>query len=204
MNPIEFIIKNKIYAVVRGEDPDSVIQIANAIIEGGIKAIEITVEKGALLPAIQELSRNKDVVISAGGIITAKRAQEAIESGAQIIVSPVLQNGLIKYCVGVGVPHIATVTTQNEAYMAWKARIPLIKISPAKSMGQVTYLEDLLRPMPFLKLMPAGGITHETFIDYLNAGAAAVALGRCLYKDISLEETKRRATLATEILKQKS
>ena len=193
MNPIEFIAKNKIYAVVRGENPDRVIEIAEAIIEGGIKAIEVTVEKGALLSAVKELSKHKNLVVTAGGIITAKRAQEAIDNGAQIIVSPVLQNGLIKYCVGAGVPHIATVTTQNEAYMAWRARIPLIKISPAKSMGQVTYLEDLLRPMPFLNLMPAGGITHETFVDYLKAGAAAVALGRCLYRDIPLEETKRRA-----------
>ena len=201
MNPIEFITKNKIYAVVRGENPDHVIEIAEAIIQGGIKAIEVTVEKGALLPAVKELSRHKDIVVTAGGIITAKRAQEAIDNGAQIIVSPVLQNGLIKYCVGAGVPHIATVTTQNEAYMAWRARIPLIKISPAKSMGQVTYLEDLLRPMPFLNLMPAGGITHETFVDYLKAGAAAVALGRCLYKDIPLDETKRRASLAVENLK---
>lgn len=201
MNPIEFIAKNKIYAVVRGENPDRVIEIAEAIIEGGIKAIEVTVEKGALLSAVKELSKHKNLVITAGGIITAKRAQEAIDNGAQIIVSPVLQNGLIKYCVGAGVPHIATVTTQNEAYMAWRARIPLIKISPAKSMGQVTYLEDLLRPMPFLNLMPAGGITHETFVDYLKAGAAAVALGRCLYRDIPLEETKRRAAIAVENLK---
>ena len=201
MNPIEFIAKNKIYAVVRGENPDRVIEIAEAIIEGGIKAIEVTVEKGALLSAVKELSKHKNLVVTAGGIITAKRAQEAIDNGAQIIVSPVLQNGLIKYCVGAGVPHIATVTTQNEAYMAWRARIPLIKISPAKSMGQVTYLEDLLRPMPFLNLMPAGGITHETFVDYLKAGAAAVALGRCLYRDIPLEETKRRAGIAVENLK---
>ena len=201
MNPIEFIAKNKIYAVVRGENPDRVIEIAEAIIEGGIKAIEVTVEKGALLSAVKELSKYKNLVVTAGGIITAKRAQEAIDNGAQIIVSPVLQNGLIKYCVGAGVPHIATVTTQNEAYMAWRARIPLIKISPAKSMGQVTYLEDLLRPMPFLNLMPAGGITHETFVDYLKAGAAAVALGRCLYRDIPLEETKRRAAIAVENLK---
>ena len=201
MNPIEFIAKNKIYVVVRGENPDRVIEIAEAIIEGGIKAIEVTVEKGALLSAVKELSKHKNLVVTAGGIITAKRAQEAIDNGAQIIVSPVLQNGLIKYCVGAGVPHIATVTTQNEAYMAWRARIPLIKISPAKSMGQVTYLEDLLRPMPFLNLMPAGGITHETFVDYLKAGAAAVALGRCLYRDIPLEETKRRAAIAVENLK---
>ncbi len=201
MNPIEFITKNKIYAVVRAETSDEVVKIAEAIIRGGIKAIEVTVEKGALLPAVKELSKNKDIVVTAGGIITAKRAQEAIDNGADIIVSPVLQNGLIKYCVGAGVPHIATVTTQNEAYMAWRARIPLIKISPAKSMGQVTYLEDLLRPMPFLNLMPAGGITHETFADYLKAGAAAVALGRCLYRDITVEETERRAAFAVEILK---
>lgn len=201
MNPIKFIEQNKIYAVVRGDDPNKVSNIAEAIIQGGINALEINAENGAVLEVIKELTKNKSIMVAAGGIITAKRAQEAVDFGAQIIVSPVLQNGLIKYCVGLGVPHIATVTTQNEAYIAWRARIPLIKISPAKSMGQVTYLEDLLRPMPFLNLMPAGGLTHEDFIDYLNAGAAAVALGRCLYKDLSDDEIKKRAAFAVQRLK---
>ncbi len=201
MNVIESIVSNKILAVVRADDPKTAIEISSALMEGGIRSIEITVEKGLLLPALKELSRVKDLTVAAGGIITAKRAMEALEHGAQIITSPVFQDNLVKFCLSNGVAHIATVSTPNEAYNAWKSRVPIIKIFPAHSMGQVEYLEDILRPMPFLNLLPAGGITLETFADYLKAGAVAVGLGRCLYQDASLTQIKERAEFAVSQLK---
>lgn len=196
MNPIEAIFKNKIVAVIRSEQPSEAVEKAKAMIKGGIKTFEITVEKGVLLPALRELRDCEDVTVMAGGIITSMRAQEAICCGAQAIISPVFQGSLMKFCLSNGVPHIATVSTPNEAYNAWKARIPIIKIFPAKSMGQVEYIEDVLRPMPFLKLMPSGGITIEDFSAYLEAGAIAVGLGRTLYKDATLAEITKRAEFA--------
>lgn len=196
INPIESIYKNKITAVIRAEAATEAVEKAKAMIEGGIKVFEITVEKGALLPAVRELRQFQDVTVMAGGIITSMRAQEAVCCGAQAIVSPVFQGGLLKFCLSNGVPHIATVSTPNEAYNAWKSRIPVIKIFPAKSMGQVEYIEDMLRPMPFLSLMPSGGITVEDFTDYLDAGAIAVGLGRTLYRGANLAEIKERAKFA--------
>lgn len=201
INPIKAIFENKIVSVIRAESVKEAIEKAEAMIEGGLKVFEITVEKGILLPAIEELRKNKDIVIMAGGIITSMRAQEAINAGAQAIVSPVFQGSLLKFCLGKKTPHIATVSTPNEAYNAWKSRIPVIKIFPSKSMGQVEYIEDVLRPMPFLHLMPSGGVTLEDFTQYLKAGAVAVGMGRCLYKDASLKEITQRAKFAVEQLK---
>lgn len=198
MNPIQAIYKNKIAAVIRAEEPLEAEEKALAMIKGGIKVFEITVEKGLMLPALKNLSKNKDITIMAGGVITSMRAQEAVENGAQAIVSPVFQGSLLKFCTGSKVPHIATVSTPNEAYNAWKSRIPIIKIFPAKSMGQVEYIEDVLRPMPFLNLMPSGGITLDDFTDYLKAGAVAVGMGRCLYKDADLKEITERAKYASD------
>lgn len=200
MNPIESIYKNKICAVIRAEKPDEAVEKANAMIQGGINVFEITVEKGSLLPAIETLSKNTGATIMAGGIITSMRAQEAIENGAQVIVSPVFQVNLLKFSSGCKTPLIATVSTPNEAYNAWKSRIPIIKIFPAKSMGQVEYLEDMLRPMPFLQVMPSGGITLDDFTNYLDAGAVAVGMGRCLYKGCSLKEITERAKFAVSQL----
>lgn len=200
-NPIESIYKNKIVSVIRAESSEEALEKANAMIEGGIKVFEITVEKGLVLPALAELSKNRDITIMAGGVITSMRAKEAIESGAQAVVSPVFQGNLLKFCLGNGIPHIATVSTPNEAYNAWKSRIPVIKIFPAKSMGQVEYIEDMLRPMPFLNLMPSGGVTLDDFNDYLKVGAVAVGMGRCLYKDASLKEITQRAKYAVSQLK---
>lgn len=196
INPVEQIYKNKIVAVIRADEASEALEKARAMIDGGINLFEITVEKGSILSAVEDLRKNPHITVMAGGIITSMRAQEAIVSGAQVIVSPVFQGSLLKYTLGCGIAHIATVSTPNEAYNAWKARIPVIKLFPAKSMGSVEYLEDLLRPMPFLNLMPAGGITLDDFEDYLNAGAVAVGLGRCLYKDASLKEITERAKYA--------
>lgn len=201
MNAIETIAANKIYAVVRADDADNALRISESLIEGGIKSLEITIEKGSLLPALAEISKDKSLTVAAGGIITAKRASEALENGAQVIVSPVFQDNLVKFCLSHRVPHIATVSTPNEAYNAWKSRIPIIKLFPAKSMGQVHYLEDILRPMPFLNLMPTGGVTLNDFTDYLKAGAVCVGLGRCLYENAPLNQIKNRAEFAVEQLK---
>ncbi len=200
INPVEQIYKNKIVAVIRADEASDALEKARVMIDSGIKVFEITVEKGEILPAVAELRKNPDITVMAGGIITSMRAQEAIQSGAQIIVSPVFQGNLLKFTLGNGIPHIATVSTPNEAYNAWKSRIPLIKIFPAKSMGGVEYLEDLLRPMPFLNLMPAGGVALEEIGDYLKAGACAVGLGRCLYKNATLCEIKERARFAVNAL----
>lgn len=193
MNPIEAIYKNKIVAVIRAEEAKEAIEKAKAMHEGGIRVFEITVEHKNVLPAIEEINNLENSVVMAGGVITAMSAQEAIEHGAKLIISPVFQLNLAKYCLGNKIPHIATVSTPNEAYNAWKSRIPIIKIFPAKPMGQSEYIEDILRPMPFLNLMPSGGISLDDFKTYLDTGAVAVGLGRCLYKDATLKEITERA-----------
>lgn len=202
MNPIEEIHKNRIVAVIRAEEASEAFEKAKVMIEAGLKIFEITVEKGCILPALQQIKDLGDTVVMAGGVITAMRAQEAIDNGAQVIISPVFQTGLAKFCLGNKIPHIATVSTPNEAYNAWKARIPIIKIFPAKPMGRIEYIEDMLRPMPFLNLMPSGGVSLEDFTDYLKAGAVAVGMGRCLYKNANLKEIKERSRYVLEKLQQ--
>lgn len=201
MNPIESVYQNKIIAVIRAEDASEAFEKAFVMYQCGIKVFEITTEKEGLVSAITEMKKNTDAVVFAGGVITSSQAQAAINAGADTIVSPVFQLSLLKYCTSSKIPHIATVSTANEAYNAWKTRLPLIKLFPAKSMGQVEYLEDLLRPMPFLRLMPSGGVTIEDYTKYLHAGAVAVGIGRSLYKDASISEIKERAKFAVEQLK---
>ena len=201
MNPIEAIYKNKIVAVIRAEEPKEAFEKAKAMYDSGINVFEITVEKGSIISAITEMRKHSDAIVFAGGVITSSQAQAAINAGAQAIISPVLQLSMLKYCTGCKVPHIATVSTANEAYNAWKSRIPVIKLFPARSMGQVEYVEDLLRPMPFLQLMPSGGVTIEDYSDYLNAGAVAVGIGRSLYKNATISEIRERAKYAVSLLK---
>ena len=107
---------------------------------------------------------------------------------------------LVKISKNLRVPFIAGASTANEAYNAWKSRIPLIKIFPADAMGGVQYIENILRQMPFLNLMPTGNIKLADVVTYINAGAAAVGVGRDFYQGFTPKEiTRRTKEILTEV-----
>ena len=107
---------------------------------------------------------------------------------------------LVKISKNKRIPFIAGATTATEAYEAWKSRIPLIKIFPAEAMGGVQYLENILRQMPFLNLMPTGNIKLSEVVSYIQAGAAAVGVGRDFYKGLTSEEiTLRTKNILKEV-----
>lgn len=201
MDIIESIKKNKLYAVVRVENKEEAINITQALIDGGIKNIEITLENAFGYDVIEKFASNNKVSIAAGGIVTQSQAEKAINAGAKLIVSPVFQMSLVKFCKSAKIPHISTATTANEAYNSWKARVPITKIYPTLHLGGVEYIQDLLRPMPFLNVLATGGIEIADFTKYLDAGAVAVGIGRAFYKNLTIDEVYNRALFATSELK---
>lgn len=178
INLIEKLSKNKVFPIIRSTDTQVVIDTAKALLDGGLDIMEINVETPNIYNAIRTLS--KDAIICAGGIITSMQAQAAIDSGAKIISSPIFQTNLLKISKDKKLPFIAGTSTANEAYSAWKSRIPLVKIYPITAMGGVEYLENLLRPMPFLNVIPQGNVKLDEVKEYINAGALAVGVGRNL------------------------
>lgn len=198
-NLIKKLSKEKIYPIIRSSDAQSAIDTANALIEGGIKLIEINIENNSLYQAIHEVSKN--AVVAAGGVITAQQAIKAIDAGAEILSSPIFQMNMVKISKDKEIPLIACVSTANEAYNAWKTRVPLLKVFPAKALGGVLYIEDLLRPMPFLNVMPSGNILLEEVPDYIKAGAVAVGVGRSFYENSSFTEITKKAKDVIEKLK---
>ncbi|MBR6163506.1 hypothetical protein IKQ26_06425 [bacterium] len=193
MNPIQRIIDQKVYAVVRVDNPERAVSISRALIKGGIDIIELMIENADLVSAVKTLKETEDVLLAAGGIITQRQADISIKAGADIIVSPIFQMNLVRSCRTQGVPLIMTATTPNEAYEEWKVRIPLIKIYPANAMGGAQYIEELLRPMKFLDVIATGNISLEGFTEYIDAGARAVGIGRAFYQYATEEEIVERA-----------
>lgn len=194
-NAIKIIKENKLIGIIRENDANKAIEIANAYVEGGIKIIEMATS----IEAIKEVAKNENVYVARGGIITREQAIEAIKANAKFLVSPILQMGLVKLSSGYKTPLVLTATTPNEAYQAWQARIPLIKIYPIKDLGGAGYIEELLRPMSFLNVMPTGSIKVDNIKDYLKAGATAVGLGRALYLNKTYNEIKETAKEAVKI-----
>ena len=191
INIMDLIEEEKIYPIVRSKNAQNAIDIAHALIDGGIKIMEIVVENPSLYDAIDEVSKN--AVVCAGGIITQQQAEQAISSGAKLFSSPIYQMNMVKISKNRKMPFIAGASTPNEAYDAWQARVPLIKIFPVTALGGVQYIEDMLRPMPFLNIMPMGHIKLKDVPAYIKVGAKAVGVGRDFYEDKSFAEITQNA-----------
>ena len=196
-NYIEIIKQDKLFPIIRTKESEEAIEISKALVEGGIRILEINVENPTLYKAIAEIS--KFATVCAGGIITSMQADAAFECGAKMIASPIFQMNMVKITKNERVPFIAGASTANEAYIAWKSRIPLIKLYPADAMGGVQYIEDILRQMPFLSLMPMGNIKLSQAVTYIKAGAAAVGIGRDFYQGFTPKEITSRTK---EIMKE--
>lgn len=191
-NLTDILSAQKIVPIIRRKDPQAVIDTVNALADGGIKVVEINVETPEIYGAIQKVSDK--VKVCAGGIITTIQAHAAIESGAKLLSSPIFQMNLVKLSKDKHIPFIAGTSTANEAYQAWKARVPLVKIYPITAMGGRAYIENLLRPMPFLNVMPQGRVKLSEVKDYVNAGAVAVGIGRDLFDGYSYSEITSRVS----------
>ncbi len=195
---IEILKEQKVFPVLRGKDKDKMVKTARALAKAGIKIVEINIDSPQIFEAIEEVSN--EIIVCAGGIITSLQATTAFEAGARVFSSPIFQTNLLKISKSRKIPYIAGTTTANEAYTAWKSRIPVLKLYPITAMGGTMYLEDILRPMPFLNIMPAGNIKLSQVKDYINAGALCVGVGRDIYENRTADEiTETMKNLLKEI-----
>lgn len=198
-NLIKQLAEEKIYPIIRNKDASKVEDIANALIDGGIKILEINVENAQMYDVISKISQK--ATVCAGSIITTWQANAAFEAGAKMFSSPIFQMNMVKISKNIRVPFIAGATTANEAYEAWKARIPLIKIFPTTALGGVQYIEDILRQMPFLNVMPMGNIKTGEVVSYLDAGAKVVGIGRDLCDCSNISEITTKTKDLIEMVK---
>ena len=197
-NFIELIKEDKLFPIIRCNDAQEVVEIARAMVDGGIRTLEINVENPKIYTSIAKVSEFANVC--AGGIIASLQAEAAVQNGAKLISSPIFQMNMVKISKSKHVPLVAGASTANEAYNAWKARVPLIKLYPTDAMGGVQYIEDILRQMPFLKLLPTGNIKLSEVIHYIKTGAVAVGVGRDLYRGFTPKEiTQRTKEILREI-----
>lgn len=199
INLIEKLQKNKVLPIIRSKDPQDVVNKAYALLEGGLDVMEINVESPQVFNAIKAISN--DAIVCAGGIITSMQFDAAIDSGAKLISSPIFQKSLLKMTKDKRLSYIAGTSTANEAYNAWKSRIPVVKIYPISAMGGVEYIENLLRPMPFLNVIPQGNVKLDEVPKYIEAGAIAVGVGRHLTVADDYKEITKRAKQLLEQLR---
>jgi 2-dehydro-3-deoxyphosphogluconate aldolase/(4S)-4-hydroxy-2-oxoglutarate aldolase len=172
------IEEDGVIAVVRLDDLSRAAPLAEALVVGGVRAVEFTFTNPAAAAAITAAREalGPRALIGAGSVLDAETARVAILAGATFIVTPTVSLPVITTCSRYGVATTIGALTPSEIITAWEAGASYVKVFPA-SLGGPRYLRDVLGPLPQVKLIPTGGVDQENAADFIRAGAVAVALG---------------------------
>jgi 2-dehydro-3-deoxyphosphogluconate aldolase/(4S)-4-hydroxy-2-oxoglutarate aldolase len=178
---MDLIRKTGVIAIMRAKSSEQLIRAADAIREGGVRVIEVTMTTpGALSVIEQAVSRyGEDVLFGAGTILDAESARAAILAGAQFIVSPSFKASLVEICRRYSVPVMPGGYTPTEVLTAWECGADMVKVFPA-SFGGPALIKAIKAPLPQVELVPVGGVNLDTTADFIRAGAAAVGVGSAL------------------------
>ena len=185
---LQRILASGVVAVVRLPDAAQALRIVEAIREGGVVAIEITLTTPGALQAIAEVAATQpDVEIGVGSVLTAADARRAIDAGARYVVSPVFKPEIVRAAHDLGAPVMPGAFSPTEILAATESGADVVKVFPSGVVG-MSYFKAVLAPMPHLKLMPTGGVSPENAGDWIRAGAVAVGVGSSLLDKRAIAE----------------
>lgn len=178
MSQVDRIERTGVVAIVRLDDYGHAPAMANALLQGGIDAVEFTYTNPAAGEAVRATKEalGDAMLVGAGTVLDPETARAAILQGADFIVTPTLQIDTIRLCSRYSIPSVIGGFTPTEILTAWEAGASIVKVFPA-SMGGPRYLKDVRGPLPQIKLIPTGGVSLENAADFIGAGAIAVAMG---------------------------
>lgn len=180
------ILETKIVAILRVQNSNHVIPSANAILLGGIRSIEVSLNTPNALDCIKELSKINGILPGVGTVTTVKQAKEAIEAGAEFVVTPVSRKDVINACHEYGKPVLSGALTPSEIYQSHEWGADIIKIFPAEMMT-MKYIKVIKAPFPQIKLMPTGGVNSGNIDQWFEVGADCVGIGGCFTRASILE-----------------
>ena len=180
MKTLTHILDHQLISIIRGAALTDIVSIANALYDGGIRSIEITLNSPNALQAIQLLTTEMKgrMEVGAGTVLNVDEAQKAIDAGAQFVISPIVNAETIQAAKQRGIVSIPGAYTATEIYNAHIAGGDIIKVFPA-SAGP-SYIKEILAPLPHIPLMPTGGVNLDNIQAFKQAGSVAFGLGKAL------------------------
>ena len=178
MSAIQEILAKKVVAVVRLDDYNRAVDVARALVAGGVTVLEFTLTGRGAIEAVSATRKalGEAVCVGVGTVLKAEDAESAIDAGAQFAVTPAVRWQVIETCVKRQTLILCGGFSPTELIEAHEAGAEIVKVFPAQ-LGGPKFIKDVLAPMPFLKLVPTGGVSPENAREYLAAGAVAVGIG---------------------------
>ena len=174
--------ESPVLGIIRGAPKDSIQGVLDACVAGGLRFAELTLNTEKALSLIESASQQfaEDLCIGAGTVLSLTDAKHAVNAGAQFIVSPTLNIDVATYCVENDIAYFPGALTPTEIEKAWSSGATMVKVFPASQMG-ANYFSIVRGPFNELSLMAVGGVDLSNAVEYLEAGASAVAIGGSLF-----------------------
>jgi len=179
---IDAALASGVIAVVRLPAAADFRALAGALVAGGVSVVEITLTTPGALAAIRDLTARDPVpgaVVGAGTVLDERSAHDVIAAGAGFVVSPTLDAAVMRACREANVPCMPGALTPRELLEASRAGASHVKLFPASLVGP-RYIREVLAPLPFLRLVPSGGVSLDNTGEWIRAGAIAVSVGSAL------------------------
>lgn len=169
MDIIKQISNIGVVPVIAIDDADKAVDLAKALIKGGLPCAEVTFRTAAGQQAIENIAKScPEVLIGAGTIINVEQVKQAIEKGAKFIVSPGYVDEVVDYCVKNNIPVVPGTATASDMAKAVNKGLKYVKFFPAEVNGGLDAIKALAPVFPTLNFMPTGGVNIKNFMDYLN------------------------------------
>lgn len=187
-NTLDLIESCGVVAVIRLQDPARLGGVVDALVAGGVGALEVTMTVPGAIGLIEQLAPTLPTgfAIGAGTVLDPDTARAAIVAGARFIVSPIFNPAIIGVSHDRGVVAIPGCFSPTEIVAAWQAGADVVKVFPATALGP-GYFKDLRGPLPGIKLMPTGGVTLQNAGEWIAAGAVAIGAGTSLVERQAVE-----------------
>ena len=195
---IDRILNPGIIAVIRANSSEQLLAVSEALYEGGVIGLEITMTTPNALDVIHAVSERlgNKVLVGVGTVLDAETARASILAGAEFVVSPITRPEVIHVANRYGKPVVCGAYTPTEAITAQENGADFIKIFPADQLGP-QYIKNILAPLPQLQIIPTGGVTLETIDSFVKAGVAAVGVGSALVSKEILKNKDWKKLTAT-------
>jgi 2-dehydro-3-deoxyphosphogluconate aldolase/(4S)-4-hydroxy-2-oxoglutarate aldolase len=186
---LDRVLKCGLVAIIRATSGEQLVQVSQALYEGGIDVIEVTFTVPGVLDVISAVRKQmgRNILLGAGTVLDPESARAALLAGAEFLVSPTVNLDVIRMANRYDKVMMTGAYTPTEILTAWEAGTDVVKVFPAE-IGGPPYLKAIKGPLPQVRLMPTGGVNLQTLPEFIAAGACAVGLGSSLVEKKTLEQ----------------
>ena len=200
---IQRLLDPGIIAIIRADSSEQLLRAAEALLAGGVTAMEVTMTTPNALQVIGDVTAKfgDRVLMGAGSVLDAETARAALLAGAEFVVTPVTKLEVIRLCNRYGKPIASGAFTPTECLFAYESGADFVKLFPADQAGPA-YIKNILAPLPMLQIIPTGGVTPATAGAFLQAGSVALGAGSALVSReiLAKRDWKKLTALAGEFV----